>query len=472
MVRSRLVRVWVAFAFLYLVLAAVGPGGIRPGGVWPQANQYLLQVKAWMGEDIVIRGEHGQRSLIEVSPRLDVTPYLRHREVVDVREDVIVADLACGMPTGDSDRPLRRLRYVKQSSPEGQRQLAEMVCHVGAPLGPAVALLPWYVLLRGALATQWLGALLGGLAVALMDATMRWWLLRFGSPSGLESSDRRMLVTLAGLGTLWLSTASNGGGLGMFAHITATVGLTAAIALAWDRWWWWSGCALAVAMTSRPPTVMAVPLLMTILWVRTGRCRRERIRAVAMAVMAPIMFGIGTLIVNDMRFGSPFELGYNYMIMPPHLLERVQSHGLMSPSYLATDFRFLIVQPPVLVRDASGAVQFPFLVSDTRGMGVIFVTPAFLAMALTLRPRWLRRPLVTASWISLVLITTPALLHFNTGWVQWGGRFLLDSWPVCLLLTSLGLRGLRPKIAWALVGLSILSNVWAVVAVLAGRWPP
>ena len=73
--------------------------------------------------------------------------------------------------------------------------------------------------------------------------------------------------------------------------------------------------------------------------------------------------------------------------------------------------------------------------------------------------------------MSLLLVTLPALFYFNTGWVQWGGRYLLDSWPLWLLLTALGLGRLDRRVAALLVAASIVSNVVAAVAMAGGFWP-
>ena len=49
------------------------------------------------------------------------------------------------------------------------RMVEALVCYVGFPPGPAFLLLPFLAILQGMLATQWIGALLGGLAVAVID---------------------------------------------------------------------------------------------------------------------------------------------------------------------------------------------------------------------------------------------------------------------------------------------------------------
>ena len=59
--------------------------------------------------------------------------------------------------------------------PADSELLDQVICHVGFPPGPAYVMLPIRMLLRSALATQWLAAIFGGLAVALIDRLLHMW---------------------------------------------------------------------------------------------------------------------------------------------------------------------------------------------------------------------------------------------------------------------------------------------------------
>jgi hypothetical protein len=147
------------------------------------------------------------------------------------------------------------------------------------------------------------------------------------------------------------------------------------------------------------------------------------------------------------------------------LAQRLAEHGQFSLAYLGRNLRYLFVEPPRLL------AGFPFVVSDPHGMGVLFVTPAFVAVLAAVRGGGRGRGLVAAAWASLIAVTVPALTYFNTGWVQWGGRFLLDGWPLWLLLAGIGLQRLDRRLAVVLILLSVASNLWAVVATLSRAWP-
>jgi len=478
MPRQRFFAIWLGFSLLYLGLAVVGPKGLTETGMWPLVKQHLLQVRAWRGEDIELPGEEGSAgSTVEVAPRLDVNPYFEHWVMEDPRERVLLTNIACGVRSADPGEPLQPVQYVPADSLVADLQMERIECHVGSPLGPAFLMLPFRYLLGSALATQWLGALLGGLAVALMDLLLLWWMEAVRGEGGVGRGVRAMLLVLAGLGTLWIWLVPSGE-VWFFAQTVATCGLAMALVLAWRRHWLMAGLAFALAFTSRPTVLLALPILLMLLHHQAGpggRLRRSvrtsRKRAMAAASFFPLLVGGIHLFLNAARFGSPLEFGYRFMLTPPELREAFTIHGALSLHFLPTNLWVLFVQPPIPVLDETGRWIFPFLVSDTHGMGLLFVTPAFLGALLGFSGGWRARPLVAACWLSLVLITVPALLYFNTGWVQWGGRYLLDAWPLWLMLAALGLSRVDRRIAFILVGLSVLSNLWAAVLTAAGWWP-
>jgi hypothetical protein len=196
------------------------------------------------------------------------------------------------------------------------------------------------------------------------------------------------------------------------------------------------------------------------------------LRRLAPLLTCPLILGVITLLLNLRRFGSISEFGYRFMVAPPFLRERFFEHGQLSLAHLGRNLRFVGAQAPVAVRDSTGDLTFPFFASDPHGMGILFVTPAFVALvgAVWTQGR-ARSGLLAAAWISLVLTCLPGLLYYNTGWVQWGGRFLIDAWPLWLLLAALGLRRLPAKVSMALILLSVLSNAWAAFLIASRIWP-
>lgn len=478
MPRQRFLAVWLGFGLLYLVLAAVGPNGLSATWAWPQVNQHLLQVRAWLGEDIVVPAtEITPQRTVPIAPRLDVTPYFATWVLDDPRERVLLSNIACGVRRGDGGRALEPVQYVGPDTVLGRLQLDRLVCNVGSPLGPAFVMLPLRPILGSALAVQWLAAILGGLAVAMMDLLLGWWLGALRGDASIPAGERARLILLTGLGTLWIWLVPLPE-VWFFAQTVATTALTAALVLAWRRHWLLAGAAFALAFTSRPPTLLGLPLLLAILFWQAGPAGRlrgpsrvSRRRALGLAMLAPVALGAVHLGLNAARFGSPLEFGYRFMLTPPELRSALAEFGPLNPVFLTTNVHYLLLKAPVVVANAAGRAVFPYLVSDPHGMGILFVTPAFAAILLGFGGGRRSRGLVAACWLSLVLIMLPSMLYFNTGWVQWGGRYLLDAWPMWLMLAAIGLGRMNRALATVLVGLSVLSNVWAAVLSGGGWWP-
>jgi hypothetical protein len=468
MLQSRFARVWLLWTGLYVALAASGPNGLVRAPLWPDVSQHLLQARAWLGADIRIPiGETGGVEVLSVAPRLDVTPYFKNRPVRDPRENALVSNLAVGVvDAGGGLVPVQSLWGLYGQIPESD----ELVCHVGFPPGPAFFLLPFVALLGGAVATQWLAALLGGLGVAAFDALAFEWIdvVLDQRPDML----RNPLMLLAGGGTLFMWVVPDGGTF-LFAQTVACALSAASLLAAWRGRLWTAGLLFGLALTSRPAMVGGLVLLASIACVR--HCRggfRERLWAFCRLSFGPVACGGCALALNYLRFGSVWDFGYRFMIVPPFLRERLLEHGQLSWHYLARNLHAVLWNPPVVVRTESGTSVFPFFASDPVGMGVLWVTPAFLALALAVSAKGRTgRVLLGTCWASLVLSCLPGLLYYNTGWVQWGGRFLLDAWPMWLLLASVGLSRIPRVVVWCLVAASVLSCSWAVVATTTGAWP-
>ncbi len=476
--RTRFLRLWLLWSALSMVLVTLGPNGLVPVPVWPDVSQHLLQARAWLGQDITIEGDDGNTTVIAVAGRLDVTPYFENRVVKDPRERGLVSNLAVAIR-----RPNGELVPAQEMWAGSTEVLLEqdLICHVGFPPGPAFLLLPLIGLLRGFVAVQWVGAVLGGLAVAAMDRLLRLWFDTIGADARTPLLDA--LSVLAGAGTLWLWLVP-GSGTFLFAQTVATTALVAGLALAATGRRWSAGLCVGLAISSRPSMIGALPLFFALglLPPRSNQasgdtgnrtslfCTLQRAFALA---SGPLVLGSITLLLNHLRFGTPLQFGYRYMIVPPFLRERLLEHGQFSLAHLARNLQYVILELPMVVRDAAGDIVFPWLASNPQGMGVLFVTPAFVAVlaALPNKSGGRRTFLLLAAWLSLILTCLPGLFYYNTGWVQWGGRFLVDAWPMWLLLAATGLRRFPTRVALALIVLSVVSNSWAAILTVLRVWP-
>jgi hypothetical protein len=73
---------------------------------------------------------------------------------------------------------------------------------------------------------------------------------------------------------------------------------------------------------------------------------------------------------------------------------------------------------------------------------------------------------VSGGVIASLAIATLDLMHFSQGWVQYGYRFSLDFAPFLLPVVAIGLDGLAGRwrrIGYALIGLSVIMQLWGII---------
>jgi len=164
----------------------------------------------------------------------------------------------------------------------------------------------------------------------------------------------------------------------------------------------------------------------------------------------------GMLLYNQARFGSPLRLGYNTMNVNLFVRGNLHTYGQFNWHFISTNFRYMLLEPPYIVSHT------PYLIFNPLGTGIFWTTPALLLAFLAFRyreRRWLAASLLAACFLPMALL----LFYFNTGWYQFGYRFVLDFLPFALLLVALGMRakpGWREK---ALIVLSVAINIWGFV---------
>jgi len=100
------------------------------------------------------------------------------------------------------------------------------------------------------------------------------------------------------------------------------------------------------------------------------------------------------------------------------------------------------------------------------GTGLWAVSPVLL-FALRL-PRRSDLALWLAAVLSAIAVAIPDLLYYNTGWGQYGYRFLLDFAPFLVLLLAMGLR--RPLAPPARLLFVLLFVISIASNYLGARW--
>jgi hypothetical protein len=235
-----------------------------------------------------------------------------------------------------------------------------------------------------------------------------------------------------------------------------------------------SGLLLGLAATARLTMAFGLPFL---LLVGGGGAWPRRALSTLMGASLPIL---GLLAYNVATTGHVFHPGYEalyrqetafYPLLYPYL-EYHPDWGIEDPRYVPQNLRLMLVAPPEILPPcpdpAASRALFdpacPWLRPRDDGMGLLFVSPAWLLALAGLRG-YGRSRLVTAAVLAVVSIALVDLMHFSQGWVQFGYRFSNDFAPFLLLLAGLGMERLGPgrPLVLGLVAWSVVVNWWGVV---------
>lgn len=314
------------------------------------------------------------------------------------------------------------------------------------PPVPALTLMPVIAVLglfpgAGELSGNVIAALVGAVNVALA-----WYLL---AAIGVALRPRLVIAIGFAFTTHWWVAGM--AGTHHYAAVVATFFLLVALNLAVRRRLpALVGLTLGLAAGSRLPTGLALPLLLALFADRWRPSQAYAQLLLGLAVPAALFAAY-----NVARFGSPFDTGYVHIPSGDAGLlvtdEPWFNHGLLSPLNIPRHLYAIFIQGPVLVDG------FPYLKPSLTGLSLTLSAP-FLFWAVRARG-----PLVAVTWLSVLLVLLPDLMHGSWGFAQFGYRFVLDAVPLLLLLLG---WAYRERASWSLVAavaVGVTVHTWGIV---------
>lgn len=249
------------------------------------------------------------------------------------------------------------------------------------------------------------------------------------------------LAALGAFGTL-LFTLTIEGDFYYLAHLEAVL-LTFLALIEWHdrRRPWVVGLLIGLAALARPTLlVVAVPFGLALLAEAEDRLK------------AAVTFALPLLVVlavtgwwDYVRFGSPFETGYDIAwIEGP--LQDLRDQGLFSIVHVPTNLA-LFLGGGFTVRDA-----FPWLVPSIEGHSILLTTPALLiAVGASLRER-----LNQVLWAAAIMAAVPVFMYYGGGGAgTYGYRYAMDFVPFLVALVAIALRDRFGNLERVLIGLSV-----------------
>lgn len=330
--------------------------------------------------------------------------------------------------------------------PDNPGVLSELVpvngkFYVVYPPAPAVLAIPFVLLFGPDVNQVWVEVFYAALTIPIFYFLTR----EFFKEKWIQ-----ILLTIAlGLGTNFFYTALNGTSH-FFSHIAVVLFLSLSLYFAKKKSPWLTGFFFAGAVLTRLPVVLTFPAVFYILYLSSDKSRKIQN---FVYLCLPIVIGIIVYgIYNWARFGSITQTGYS--LIPGVLDESIYSNGIFSLSYLGRNLHLMLAALPKL------SFTYPHFLPSQEGMAIWLTTPALLLLFWT-RSKDKTVPILL---ISCLLTAIPSLLHGCGGASQFGMRFSLDYLVLLILALGFAFQRIKPYVAYVFVALSVLINLWAVIA--------
>jgi hypothetical protein len=320
--------------------------------------------------------------------------------------------------------------------------------YVPGGITPALLSIPFVFLFGKTFSDVFFGVLIGAINVTLMYSLLDT-LVEIKSLQG-------WLTALFALGTThwWLSSV---GSVWFNAHVVALLFMILYARDAIKNKPWLAGLWLGLAFLARPPTIFSAVFYLLILVLNEHPTQK------IMQKMAPfigmLILSVTTMLAyNYLRFGSPLDFGYSYVLGTNGLTEAFAHNGGFNPRYMPCNIHVSLFGLPNInlellpslnetcshlgiIRHDFGELSAFF---NPLGMSIFLTTPAFLLIFRAKKYSTLFIP----AWAGTISILIPLWMYHTTGWVQFGYRYITDVMVFIFILLTSAVKqiGLREKL--------------------------
>lgn len=176
---------------------------------------------------------------------------------------------------------------------------------------------------------------------------------------------------------------------------------------------------------------------------------------------------------NYVRFGNLFETGYSIQILTNQALVKARDYGVFSLVHIPGNLYYFIFNAPIpVLKDGiSHVLAFPFIKSDSWGLGIFFISPYLLYLFRLSYKDKVSRLLIATS----IIIAIPIFTYYGIGFIQLGFRYSLDFMPFIYFLfmrnysSQFGAVSLRLK--W-LIAISAIFDLYLLLTLIMMPTPP
>lgn len=342
--------------------------------------------------------------------------------------------------------------------------------YVSFPPFPAIVLLPFVAIWDLRTPDRLIWNLFAGLAPALLYVLLR--SLRERKHSVRTSRDDLLLTLLFAFGSVYYFSAVQGT-VWFAGHVVVCV--LSCLYLLWSidaQRPFLAGLVLGLAFVSRPTTAPLALVFIGEAFQKYYLTRKASVgiahdshrstrwmtqidwaafSRVVLCFAAPILIiGIAAMWMNVSRFDDVFEFGHRYLHI--RWQPRIERWGLFSYHYLGRNLAVFLASLPWILDHA------PFVRISGHGLALWFTTPNLLGLLWPKHMTFTMRFL----YVAVIAVALLDLLYQNTGWVQFGYRFALDYFILCMVLLALGRRQFGTTFR-ALAIFSVVVNTYGAI---------
>jgi hypothetical protein len=314
---------------------------------------------------------------------------------------------------------------------------------------PAILMMPLaYLIGAGNISTSYLSmffSAINGVLVYLIlgQLNQRKWI-------NISTAGNLILVTMFLFGTphLWVGIS----GREWFVSQILTVLFLALAVYAALRSWsaWLVGAFIAIAITSRPNSLMTWPFVfaiaMQVLKETQGKVNLKQAIQWILKTIPPIALAIGSLFFyNYIRFGNLLDFGYTTINGDPDVVYNVQTWGTFSPHFIWTNLQVMLFKLPWIHLGSRWPIE-----PSSIGMSIFLTTPPLIYLFRRYPKQWW----IIGAWAAVFFNVVLLILYHNTGSQQFGYRYILDFLVPLITLLAVGLG---KKIPWHFVLLVLVS---------------
>jgi len=264
------------------------------------------------------------------------------------------------------------------------------------------------------------------------------------------------LVALFSFGTNHLWVGINGG-VWFISQVLTVTGLAFAVYMALKNGSpWLAGLGIALAIGSRPNSLMTWPFVFAI----AMQMAKEKGRHVdwqyllRWSIQSAVPIGMsvaGLLLYNHARFDNFLDFGYTTINGADEIVKNAQTYGLFSTHYAAYNFKIMFLNMPVFKPEAPW-----YIWPDRMGISIFVSTPLFFYLLRRYENHWW----VWGAWAAVALNLGMLLLYHNTGSAQFGYRYILDLIIPLMALMALPFQKKLPWHFFALLFYSMAINIY------------